>query len=194
MSRLSKEEFRAMNSPLRRLLQRYYELPLLRSMGIHFTGKDILEIGCGSGYGAELMMKDRPRSYLGVDVMEEQIELACKRAIPGTEFRLEDAARLQSVADASMDLVVVFGILHHIPAWRIVMAECHRVLRPEGEIYLEEPDGELLDWFDRWSKWGHPKEARFSLRELENDLSGQGMRILRKSHLFGFGFYRAQRV
>ena len=194
MSRLSKEEFRAMNSPLRRLLQRYYELPLLRSMGILFTGKDVLEIGCGSGYGAELIMKDKPHSYLGVDVMEEQIELARKRVILDTEIQLEDAARLQTVADASVDLVVVFGILHHIPEWRIVLSECHRVLRLEGEIYLEEPDGELLDWFDRWSNWNHPEESRFSLRELESNLSGKNFRILKKSHMFGFGFYRAQTV
>jgi len=194
MSRLSKEEFQTMNSLPRRLLQRYYEFPRLKSMDVGLKGKDILEIGCGSGYGAMLIMKDEPHSYLGVDVMEEQIELACKRAIPGAEFRLEDAIQLRTIADACIDLIVIFGILHHIPEWRIALAECHRVLRSGGEMYLEEPLGELLDWFDRWSNWDHPKERRFSLNELESNLSTKGFRILKRSHRFGFGFYRVQKV
>ncbi len=195
MSRLSNSEFQAMNSFPRRLLQKYYEFPRLKRMGVRFNGKDILEIGCGSGYGALLIVRDKPQSYIGIDIMEEQIELAKKRNISCAEFRIEDAAQMQTIADSSKDLIVILGILHHIPEWRSVILQCHRVLRPEGEIYLEEPLGELLYWFDKWwSKWEHPKEGHFLLKELESNLLKADFKILRTGHIFGFGFFRAQKI
>jgi ubiquinone/menaquinone biosynthesis C-methylase UbiE len=195
MSRLSRAEFRAMNSLPRRLLQKHYELPRVKRMGIRFNEKDVLEIGCGSGYGATLILKDKPRSYIGIDMMEEQIALAQKRGIQGAEFRLEDAANMQSIEDASKDLIVIFGALHHIPEWRIVLSECHRVLRHEGEMYVEEPAGKLLELVDgKWPHWGHPKEGHFSLQELTRSLTDSRFRIINLSSAFGFGFYRVQRM
>jgi len=195
MSRLSRAEFRAMKSLPRRILQKHYELPRVKRMGIRFNDKDVLEIGCGSGYGAELILKDTPRSYVGIDMMEAQIALAQKRGIQGADFRLEDAATMQSIEDASKDLIVIFGVLHHMQEWRVALSECHRVLRSGGEMYVEEPAGKFLELFDgRWPHWDHPKEGRFSLRELTKSLTNAYFRILKLSSAFGFGFYRVQRI
>lgn len=195
MSRLSRTEFLAMNSLPRRLLQQHYELPRSKRMGIQFTDKDVLEIGCGSGYSATLILKDKPRSYVGIDMMEEQIALAQKRGIEGAEFRIEDAARMQSIEDASKDLIIIFGVLHHVPEWRVVLLECHRVLRPGGEMYIEEPPRKILELVDdRWLHWDHPKEGRFSLRELTKSLTDACFRIINIFSAFGFGFYRVQRM
>jgi len=194
MTRLSDREFQAMNSGPRHLLQRLYEFPRLRHMGVTSRGKDVLEIGCGSGYAAWLIARDAPRSYLGVDVMPEQLELARQRQLPQAKFRLEDATALNSVAASSVDLVVVFGILHHIPEWKRAVGECRRVLRPCGEVYLEEPDGSVLAWFDARFHWGHPDQGRFLLPELRAELENQGFEILARARAFGFGFYRARRV
>jgi ubiquinone/menaquinone biosynthesis C-methylase UbiE len=164
-------------------------------MGIRFNEKDVLEIGCGSGYGATLILKDKPRSYIGIDIMEEQIALAQKRGIQGAEFRLEDAANMQSIEDASKDLIVIFGALHHMQEWRVALSECHRVLRSGGEMCVEEPSGKFLELFDgRWPHWDHPKECRFSLRELTKNLMNTCFRVIKISSFFGFGFYKAQRV
>jgi len=65
-----------MNSPLRRFFHRRIEFPLFRLVGLRVEGQDVLEVGCGTGYGAELLAKLGPRSYLGVDLMPEMIELA----------------------------------------------------------------------------------------------------------------------
>jgi ubiquinone/menaquinone biosynthesis C-methylase UbiE len=85
-------------------------------MGL-LTGQegDILEIGCGSGYGAVLLSELRPKSYVGIDLMPEQIALAHQRRLPNAEFMVQDAAQLP-FADESKDVVVIFGVLHHIPA------------------------------------------------------------------------------
>jgi len=138
-------------------------------MGVRFNEKDVLEIGCGSGYGADLILNDKPRSYVGVDMMEEQKALARKREIQGAEFRIEDATHMHTIEDTSKDLIVIFGVLHHVSEWQVVLLECHRVLRSGGEMYVEEPAGKLLELFDgRWRHWDHPKVGRSTLHTLES--------------------------
>jgi ubiquinone/menaquinone biosynthesis C-methylase UbiE len=190
MSRLSDREFKAMNDPWRHTAQRLVEFPMLKHLGVPITGRDVLEVGCGSGYGAQLLASLMPRSYTGIDLMPEQIALAQQR-LPQARFILQDASDLVDIPSASVDTVVVFGVLHHIPEWREAVCEITRVLRPAGEVYLEEPDGGVIDWFDRVFKWGHP--ATFRLRDLEAQLEQSGFKIVRKSYYFGFGVYRLQK-
>lgn len=189
MSRLSDREFRAMNNPMRQAFQRWVEFPLLQRLGVPVKGRDVLEVGCGSGYGAQLLASLGPRAYLGLDFMPEQVALARKR-LPAASFIVQDAADMQDVPSASQDTVVVFGVLHHIPEWKAVLDEIARVLRPGGEVFLEEPEGNLIHWFDRFFHWGHP--VTFWLRELEAQLKFNGFRIVRRVHAFGFGVYRLQ--
>lgn len=190
MSRLSDREFKAMNTAGRRLLQRWWEFPILKRLGVPITGQDVLEIGCGSGYGARLLSTLKPRSYIGFDLMPEQIALACRNT-PECTFIVQDATNLKEIPEICKDVVVDFGILHHIPEWKTALKEIARVLRPGGTVYVEEPDGGVIDWFDRQFKWGHP--VTFRLTELENHLHESNFKLLRKTHWFGFGFYRFQK-
>lgn len=191
--RLTDKEFNAMNTGTRRFFQRRLEFPVFQSLGLTQTGADILEVGCGSGYGAELLMRLRPRSYLGFDLMPEQIELARQRRLPGAEFLPGDATCLDWIPSASKDVVVIFGILHHIPEWRRATAECARVLRPGGWLFVEEPDGGILQTWERVFHWGHPGAGSFRLAELEAELRRQGFEIRGKRALFGFASYGARK-
>jgi ubiquinone/menaquinone biosynthesis C-methylase UbiE len=191
MSRLSDREFRAMNNPWRRLFQRLCEFPLLKWFGVPITDREVLEVGCGSGYGAQLLATLKPRSYVGFDFMPEQVDLARKR-MPEAEFYVQDATAMKDISTASKDTVVVFGVLHHIPKWKAAVNEIARILRPGGEVYLEEPDGGVIDWFDRFFEWGHP--VTFRLGELEAYLQVSGFRIIRRLRSVGFGIYRLQKA
>jgi ubiquinone/menaquinone biosynthesis C-methylase UbiE len=194
--RLVQAEFKAMNNGFRRFLQKYYEYPRFKRMGIKYEkNHDMLEIGCGSGYGAKLLSELKPKSYVGIDLMPEQIELAKmlaeKNKLEGYDFRLGDASDLSTIANASIDTVVIFGVIHHIENWRKVIAECWRVLRKGGRMFIEEPDGKFLKKWDKIFKWDHPEEAIFTLNDVENEMKTNGFRIQQEKKGFGFGAYAA---
>ena len=176
--KLSTPEFRAMQSLPRKLGQRFFEMPLFKHMGLDLYNKDVLEIGCGSGYGAYLLNQLAPKSYLGLDVMEEQIALAKKQS-PQFQFILQGAEDLSQFADASKDTVVIFGVLHHIPDWRKAIDEIIRVLKPNGSLFLEEPRGMDIKVFDAFFRWGHPN-TDFGLQAMETHLSTRGLVIQSK--------------
>jgi SAM-dependent methyltransferase len=176
--KLSTPEFRAMQSLPRRLGQRYFELPAFLQMGLSVRGRDVLEIGCGSGYGAYLIQRLEPRSYVGIDTMAEQIQLA-RTNYPEFKFVLQDAADLGGFDSGSTDIAILFGVLHHIPQWRRVVEEIARVLRPGGSLFLEEPRGMDLKIFDFLFRWAHP-QTDFSLPALEDHIEACGLKLARK--------------
>jgi len=170
--KLSNIEFRAMNTWWRKWGHQHFELPMFQKLGMDIKNKDVLEIGCGNGFGGHLLNRLGPKSYVGLDVMEEQIEIA-RRTYPQYEFIIRDAADLSHFADASKDVVIIFGVLHHIPEWRKVLEEIARVLKPNGSLFLEEPRGVDIKFFDFFFRWGHPN-TDFGLKKMEEFLKSCG--------------------
>lgn len=183
-------EFEAINSPTRRLLHRYVEFPLFRLLGLDGRDRNILEVGCGTGYGALLLSRLQPRSYVGIDLMPEMIDLATKQpGLQNAQFMVMDAADMSLFPDGSKDVIVIFDILHHIPQWRQVVRECHRVLTAGGRMFLEEPSATAIRLWDAIFHWDHPRDALFSSRELEAYLREVGFTIRRRLPVLPFRMY-----
>jgi ubiquinone/menaquinone biosynthesis C-methylase UbiE len=188
--RLVDAEFRALNSPMRRFLHRRVEFPLFRLLGLKGPDQDILEVGCGTGYGAVLLSRLRPKSYVGIDLMPEMINLAKRQpGLENTEFLVMDAVDMSIFPDVSKDTVIIFDILHHIPRWREAVKECHRVLKVGGKMFLEEPSATSLRLWDAMFHWDHPQNALFSRRELEAHLREVGFAIRRRLPILPFRMY-----
>ena len=58
--RLNAIEAMMLNNPARRIVQRYYETPLLLRMAHRLDGKRVLEIGCGQ---EESLDRSRPQFH-----------------------------------------------------------------------------------------------------------------------------------
>jgi len=174
-------EYWAMNNPFRAFVQRHYEAPRLKQLARGKAG-EILEIGCGQGAGAKIIYDlFRPGRYLGVDLDPRMIRRAKRKAgaLPNARFVEGDIANLD-VADASFDLVVDFGVIHHVPNWRDALAEVARVLKADGEFLFE--DLPLETWergigvpFRRLSE--HPYDDMFRKQEFVDELSSRGFRV-----------------
>jgi ubiquinone/menaquinone biosynthesis C-methylase UbiE len=147
-------------------------------MGLDIRNNDVLEIGCGNGHRAYLINQRVPRSYVGLDVMEEQINKARQR-YPQYQFLIQDATDLSQFPDSSKDIVIIFGVLHHIPEWRKVIDEVQRVLRSNGGFFVEEPRGTDLKLFDFFFRWGHP-DSDFGINRMGEYLKSRGFTLQNK--------------
>ena len=91
------------------------------------------------------------------------IDIARKQpGLGNTEFHIMDAADMSAFADQSKDIVVIFDILHHIPDWRKVVRECHRVLKVGGKLFLEEPSATAIRLWDAMSSAGTTRRTHCS--------------------------------
>ncbi|MBN2080326.1 MAG: class I SAM-dependent methyltransferase [Spirochaetes bacterium] len=170
-----------MNSGIRAFVQERYELKILRSMISMQNIHTALEIGCGNGNGARLIKKYfAPETIIAIDLDETMIAKARKRtADPSISFKVMDAAHLD-FPDGRFDAIFDFGIIHHIPDWRECLRELKRVLKPRGELIIEDLS---LDSFSTgigrlWKALSaHPYERMYRAREFMEFLKELGFTI-----------------
>ena len=184
--KLSVSEFEAMQMPWRKWYIKNGEIRNFRKFGLEIEGKDFLEVGCGSGYAASVLCKEHPASYTGIDLMEEQLEIARGRNIPNASFIQCDASDLSQFEDESFDAVLDFCILHHVEGWRTFFDECRRVLKKGGSIYIADLSRTAVHITDALLDWGYAEEALFSFEELEREASRRGFAVLHRKNYFGF--------
>lgn len=100
-------------------------------------GKDVLEVGCGTGVHARLLAAAGAR-VSAVDLTPTAIELTKRRLeLAGLEADVREAdAEALPFADASFDFVWSWGVVHHSESTDRVVAEIARVLRPGGRLAL----------------------------------------------------------
>jgi SAM-dependent methyltransferase len=101
------------------------------------AGREVLEAGCGEGYGADLIAAVA-RRVVAVDY--DQTTVAHVRArYPRVEVMHGNLAELP-LADASVDVVVNFQVIEHLWDQTQFVTECARVLRPSGLLMVSTPN------------------------------------------------------
>lgn len=116
---------------------------LFSRLGADPRGGTCVEIGCGSGRMTPGLARRFDR-VLALDVSPEMVEQA-RRAVAGmdnTEFRVISGERLDGVEDESADVALCYLVLQHLPRRALVatyLCEIARVLRPDGEAFVQLP-------------------------------------------------------
>lgn len=180
----------AVNNPLRVVEQRL-EIGWAKarsSIPQDFVG---LEIGCGRGAGASLLLDAfKPRRLYALDLDPEMIRKARRYLTPEKQARVHllvaDSERLP-LASETVDAVFGFGVLHHLPVWRDALVEICRVLKPGGTYVLEELYPSVYQNFLTRHVLLHPTEDRFDGRELRRGLTQAGFALNAQRELPGFG-------
>ena len=113
--------------------------PLLAARGAGGQGAgDVLDLACGSGHQT-LAWRERGFRVTGLD-FDRDLLLAGRARLARAGAR--EAAWTQADAtalpyrNASFDVVFNNSLLEHVPAWRAVLAETARVLRPGGVFVM----------------------------------------------------------
>jgi SAM-dependent methyltransferase len=99
--------------------------------------KRVLDAGCGEGYGAALLAIDA-RTVVACD-LEAPVLGRAHRRYPAVDAA---AGNLVSMpfADAAFDVVVSMQTIEHLHSPVDFLAECRRVLRPDGTLVLSTPN------------------------------------------------------
>ena len=104
----------------------------------HCVDRDVLDAGCGVGYGAAFLAEEA-RHVVGVDRSEEAIAYARRRySRPNVEFEVAHLLELPAGADA-FDVVCCFETIEHLPDQDAFLEEVRRVLRPNGVFVVSTP-------------------------------------------------------
>ncbi|CAM4274383.1 putative S-adenosylmethionine-dependent methyltransferase/MSMEI_2290 [Mycobacterium basiliense] len=101
------------------------------------AGREVLEAGCGEGYGADLIA-GVARRVVAVDYDQAAVDHVRAR-YPRVHVRQANLAELP-LPDASMDVVVNFQVIEHLWDQGQFLRECARVLRPSGLVMVSTPN------------------------------------------------------
>lgn len=101
------------------------------------VGADVLEAGCGEGYGADLIA-GVARRVIAVDYDEGAVAHVRAR-YRRVDVMQANLAQLP-LPDASVDVVVNFQVIEHLWDQTQFVAECARVLRPSGLLMMSTPN------------------------------------------------------
>ena len=115
---------------------RRHEVVYLRCADI-CAGRDVLEAGCGEGYGADLIASVA-RRVVAVDYDAATVAHVRSR-YPRVQVVAANLASLP-VPDSSMDVVVNFQVIEHLWDQPQFITECLRVLRPGGLLMMSTPN------------------------------------------------------
>ncbi len=162
------------NNPGRVFEQRAEIRWLQRRMPLK-PGALILEVGCGRGAGAGLILKEfQPTAIVAMDLDFRMIKRAEKYLSSSQKERIfmqtADVAQLP-YGDGVFDAVFGFGVLHHVPDWQRGLAELARVLKTGGSYYMEELYPGLYQNFITRHILLHPEENRFTSSDLKGTLN-----------------------
>ena len=99
-----------------------------------FTGKRVLDLGCGYGGYTEMFRKSGNRAT-GCDGSEKMIEIA-KEKYPDCNFLIADIEKKLPFADKSFDLILCNQVLMDIKDFASTIAECSRLTVTGGILYI----------------------------------------------------------
>ncbi|MGD1090527.1 MAG: methyltransferase domain-containing protein [Bryobacteraceae bacterium] len=158
-------------------------------------GKQVLDIGCGTGYGtAELSHK--ARRVVGFDIAGEAVSYARSHYPLANASFAQASATCLPFATRSFDLAVAFEVIEHLSDWRSLLSEVRRVLHTDGIFVVSTPN--RLYYADSRAHHGpnpfHVHEFEFAEFRDAMDEFFPRVSILLQNRMESFAFYPEQPV
>ena len=146
----------------------------------YLKGKRIIDIACGTGYGAKLLIDCGASEVVGIDISTEAIEFAKKKyQHPSLHFLISDATKT-SFKENTFDCVVSFETIEHLKNYRNFKTEVQRILKPSGTLIISSPNRKV---------YGKDKEIpdnKFHVKEFsKNEFLNLWNEMFKSQELFG---------
>ncbi len=140
---------------------------LLRLMNIQ-KGESVLDLACGTGYFSNIFFKEGALVQ-GVDIGAELIQIAKESSPVSIQYSVSSADKIPQIKTSSLDKVVIVLALQNIENVAGVLAECKRVLKSSGSLYIvmNHPAFRI----PQSSEWGWDESKNIEYRRIEKYLS-----------------------
>jgi ubiquinone/menaquinone biosynthesis C-methylase UbiE len=109
----------------------------------HMEGREVLDLGCGTGFFMGEYIKGNPKKLSGIDVDNELLAIAHdnlhihnKYNIEAISLIKEDAEKLISFKDSSLDLIFSIEAVVNMKDLSRVAGEISRTLKPGGKFVM----------------------------------------------------------
>lgn len=129
-------------------------------------GARLLDVGCGKGYVAALLQAE-VFEVTAIDKNEDAVQQARANGVTAHQ------ADLLEVEDDPYDALLFSRVLHHLSPLPEALAKAHRLLKPNGVVFIEDFDFERMDEAD--ASWFYGLESVLKAgRQLDKSLTAQG--------------------
>jgi len=111
---------------------------ILRSVhehGIAISDRVVLDLGCSDGAISAAYRERGAARVVGVDIDEQAIEQARKNYSPDISFHVSSTTSIP-LPDGFFDVIVCYDVFEHVSQPAEILAECHRILKPGGTMFL----------------------------------------------------------
>lgn len=149
----------------------------------------VLDAACGLGYGTAVLAScSQGSKFIGIDLDEKSAAYANANyaaVYPGLSYQACDATKLSFLADHSIDTVVSFETIEHLPNYNDFLLEVKRVLKPDGRFIGSVPNL----WCDETGNDPNPHHFHvFDWKRLEDAISQHFIIDARWAQNAGGGF------
>ncbi len=103
--------------------------------------KTVLEVGCGNGIQSMYVSENfSPHTLIGIDLNPDNIKLAKEnsRGRNNLHFYVDDAHKLDQIADNSIDIAICIESAFHYPQKELFLKQIERVLKPHGKFIIAD--------------------------------------------------------
>jgi SAM-dependent methyltransferase len=108
----------------------------------HASGRSVLDIACGAGYGSAMLAHAGAVHVDAVDLSEPAIAHARKHyAHDAIDFQVGDIYRFDTAT--RFDLIVSFETIEHVDDYHAALRNLARLLRPGGHLIVSSPNRPL---------------------------------------------------
>lgn len=132
----------------------------------------VLDVGCGKRPFLQLLPK---RDYVGMDFAATHRPDLC-----GNVMQLPFRTRI-------FDTVIATEVLEHVPEPGAALAECHRVLKPDGVLYLTVP----MTWYLHYEPHDYYRFTKYGIRHV---CERAGFEVQHLERIGGFTLYLCVRL
>lgn len=110
-------------------------------------GKSVVDIGCGSGYGCQIIKQAGAKSVYGTDASSSAIQFAKAYFGKYAHFLVQSITDMKKYPSHTFDITISSEVLEHIKEYNMehqAIKELQRVTKFNGLIIIGTPNNEIL--------------------------------------------------